>query len=55
MRASLHQEAALAESSLVANPDVLVRALCAIVFAIIAVAVAYAAWIALSNFSRIGV
>lgn len=38
-----------------ARPDALLRALCAVVFAAMVIAVIYAAWIGISNYSRIGV
>jgi hypothetical protein len=45
----------LADSSVTASADALLRILCVVVFAIIAAAVVYAAWIGISNYSRIGV
>ncbi len=42
--------------SLVASrPQTLTRALCVLVLAIMIIAVIYAAWIGIGNFSRIGV
>jgi hypothetical protein len=37
------------------RPDTLLRALCAVVFVTMILAVIYAAWIGISNYSRIGV
>ena len=51
----IFEEAALADSSVAASTDALLRVLCVIVFAIITGAVVYTAWISISNFSRIGV
>ena len=42
-------------SSATSPPDTLLRTLCLVVILIIAMAVLYAAWIGLSNYSRIGV
>jgi hypothetical protein len=41
--------------SVPSRPDALLRALCAVVFAAMVIAVIYAAWIGISNYSRIGV
>jgi hypothetical protein len=39
----------------VSGPDTLARALCIVVLLLMAVAVVYAAWIAVSNYSQIAV
>jgi hypothetical protein len=49
------QEEVLADSSVAAGQDTLLRTLCILVFAIILVAVLYTAWIGIGNYSRIGV
>ena len=42
-------------SSVDSRPQTLPRALCVLVLAIMIIAVIYAAWIGIGNFSRIGV
>ena len=43
------------ETSLASRPHILQRGLCVLVVAIMIIAVIYAAWIGIGNFSRIGV
>ena len=52
---SHHQELNVTTSSVTSRPDTLLQALCVIVILAIVIAVVYAAWIGISNFSRIGV
>ena len=42
-------------SSVTSSPDTLLRGLCVLVLLIVIIAVAYTAWIAISNYSSIGV
>jgi hypothetical protein len=52
---SSEEELHVARSFLLSRPDTLLRGLCLVVLLTIVIAVLYAAWIGISNYSRIGV